>query len=178
MSDQWVVHSEEILHATPWVGLHVADVETPSGARLAHHLIRVPDSGAGTVIVDESGNVLLIYRYRFIPDRFGWELPAGRVDPREDPKDAARREALEETGWEPQELTHLFSMNTSPGLTDQVSHAFLGRRAVHRGKPTDTDESIAMRWCTPSEIRELIQNGEIADAFTLSGLLWHIAFTS
>jgi 8-oxo-dGTP pyrophosphatase MutT (NUDIX family) len=125
-------------------------------------------------MVDECGNVLLIYRYRFIPDHFGWELPAGRVEPSEDPKDAARREAVEETGWEPRELTHLFSVNTSPGLTDQVSHAFLGRHPVRRGRPIDTDESVAMRWCSPGEVRELIQNGEILDVFTLSGLLWHL----
>lgn len=129
-------------------------------------------------MVNTDGHILLLFRYRFIVSRFGWEIPAGKVEKGEEPAETARREALEETGWEPQDLQHLLSMNTSPGLTDQVSHLFLARKSDQRGSPVDTDESVCLRWCTSAEIRALIQAGEITDAFTLSGLLWYLTLMS
>ncbi|WP_082122389.1 MULTISPECIES: NUDIX hydrolase [Frankia] len=178
MSDRWTVHREDVIYASPWVSIHLADVEAPSGARIPHHLVRVPASGAGTIMVNTDGHILLLFRYRFIVSRFGWEIPAGKVEKGEEPAETARREALEETGWEPQDLQHLLSMNTSPGLTDQVSHLFLARKSDQRGSPVDTDESVCLRWCTSAEIRALIQAGEITDAFTLSGLLWYLTLMS
>nr|MDT0664037.1 NUDIX domain-containing protein [Micromonospora sp. DSM 115978] len=83
MTRPWTIHSERKLYESPWVGVSLADVETPSGRRFDHHVVRVPAEGAGAAVVDPLGRVLLIHRHRFAVDRWGWELPAGRVDPGE-----------------------------------------------------------------------------------------------
>lgn len=59
----------------------------------------MPRRSVGTVVVDGNGNTLLIWRHRFITDRWGWEVPAGWAEPGEDLAEAARREIVEETGW-------------------------------------------------------------------------------
>ena len=85
---RWTVHGETVLYDSPWVALHVADVELPDGRRLDHHLVRMPAPAAGVVVIDPERGVLLLWRHRFITDSWGWEIPAGRVEAGESPSRA------------------------------------------------------------------------------------------
>jgi hypothetical protein len=87
---RWTVHGERTLYDSDWVRLTLADIEVPGGQRFEHHVVRMPSAAAGTVVHDPAGGVLLLWRHRFITDRWGWEIPAGRVDDGESPVDAAR----------------------------------------------------------------------------------------
>lgn len=91
---RWTVHSEKQLYEDEWLNIRVADVELPGGRHLEHRLIRTPP-GAGAVIVVD-GRVLLMWRHRFITDTNGWEIPIGKIDPGEEPAEAAARETEEE----------------------------------------------------------------------------------
>ena len=71
----------------------------------------------------------------------GWEIPAGAVDHGESLSAGAVREALEESGWEPQTLTPLCQFFPANGVLGQTFHIFVSRDAVHRGDPTDINES-------------------------------------
>jgi hypothetical protein len=94
---EWKVHGHQRIYASEWVNLEIADVELPDGQRLAHHVLRPPRTSVVVAMVDAAERVLMLWRHRFITDRWGWELPAGWVEPGEDPATAASREALEET---------------------------------------------------------------------------------
>src|ERR1700680_1212191 len=96
---RWTVHGEETIYDSEWVQLALIDVEIPGGERFQHHVVRVPQAAAGVVVADDERGVLLLWRHRFITDTWGWEIPAGRVEPDETPEAAATREVLEETGW-------------------------------------------------------------------------------
>ncbi len=86
----------------------MASVELPTRVRFDQYVIRFPRC-IMTAVLDEAGeNILLIYRHRFIIDRWDWQVPGGYVDPREDPA-AAVREAEEETGWRPRSVKFLHS---------------------------------------------------------------------
>ena len=98
---QWRVHGEQMIYESPWVGLALTTVEPPGAEPFEHHVVRTPSPAAGCVVSDDERGVLLIRRHRFITDTWGWEIPAGRVDPGETPGEAAVRETLEETGWRP-----------------------------------------------------------------------------
>jgi 8-oxo-dGDP phosphatase len=93
---RWIVHGERPLYATPWVGLHLVDVEIPGGERFEHHVVRVPSEAAGCVVYDPDRGVLLLWRHRFITDTWGWEIPAGGIDDGETAASAAVREVLED----------------------------------------------------------------------------------
>ena len=120
------------------MSLHLADVAPPSGRRHSHHLVRMPSQGAGAVVVNGAGSVLLVYRHRFIPDSFGWELPAGRIDPGETPERAAAREVREETGWTVHSVRRLCSIHPSPGISDQLSHVVTAVAGERAGQPDTT----------------------------------------
>ena len=81
--------------------------------------------------------MLLLWRHRFITDRWGWELPGGWINPGEEPAEATRREVLEETGWEPGPLTLLCSYGADVGISDARFHLYQADGATLKGpRPT------------------------------------------
>lgn len=172
---QWHVHGERQIYTSPWVTLSLADVEIPGGRRFHHHVVRSPRDASGAV-VHRRGEVLLLWRHRFITDAWGWEIPAGGVDGSESATDAARRETLEETGWRVGDLVPLLSYNPMNGISDQVFHAFVGSDASFEGEPTDPAESTRIAWVPLDEVKLAMASGVIRDGFTLTALAFAWGF--
>ena len=126
------------------VRLDVDTVRFPDGSTGQLELIRHP--GAAAIVPcasDPSGadpTILLIRQYRYATGGELWEIPAGTLDPGEDPEVCARRELLEETGVTAARLQRLTSIWTTPGFTNEVIHLYLATvaraRRVHRGGAT------------------------------------------
>ena len=172
---RWTVHGERELYDSEWVRLTLVDVEVPGGERFEHHVVRMPNFAAGTVVHDPDRGLLLIYRHRFITDTWGWEIPAGRIDPGETPEVAAARETLEETGWRPGPLTPLVEFNTANGITDQRFFVYRADGATHEGEPVDAYEAERVAWHTWAEVRALIAAGEVPDGPSLLALSYALA---
>jgi 8-oxo-dGTP pyrophosphatase MutT (NUDIX family) len=136
----------------------------------------VPCEAAGTVVHDAGRGLLLLWRHRFITDTWGWEIPAGRVEPGESPVEAARRETLEETGWRPGEMRHLFSYQPTNGLSDQRFNLFLAEGAVRVGEPTDPGESERVEWVGVDHVAEIARGGQMIDGLSLTAVLYAFAF--
>lgn len=173
---QWTVHGERTMYDSEWMRLALVDVELPSGPRFEHHVLRMPAEAAGVVVDDPQRGVLLLWRHRFITDTWGWEIPAGRVDPGESVEDAAARETLEESGWEPGPLTALTRYFPNNGTTDAAFNVFLATTATHVGAPTDPDEAERVEWLPWPAVRSEIETGHIRDGLSLTGLLYRLAF--
>ena len=173
---RWTVHGERALYESPWLALALADVELPDGPRFEHHLVRIPRHAAAAVVIDDERGVLLLWRHRFITDRWGWEVPAGAIEPAESPEDAAAREILEETGWRPGPLRRLTTFTPAPGVLDHTFHVLAADGAEHVGEPADPFEAERIE-CVPwPRVRELIRDGAVPDGFSLGALLWYLTF--
>src|SRR5262249_26830690 len=127
-ASEWTIHGERVVDDSRRAVLSIADVQLPDGARFEQYVLRVPPA-AMAVVLDADLRVLMVWRHRFIIDRWEWELPGGYVDPGEDPVDCAIREVEEETGWRPKKLEHLVSFQPMVGTIDQTNIIFLGRGA-------------------------------------------------
>jgi 8-oxo-dGTP pyrophosphatase MutT (NUDIX family) len=173
---KWIVHGERTLYDSPWVRLALTDVEIPGGERFEHHVIRMPANAAGTVIHDPERGVLMLWRHRFVTDTWGWEVPAGRVDPGETPIEAAAREAFEETGWQPGPLRHLTTYFPHNGFNDCAFHLFTADGATHVGDPTDPSESERIEWLPIARLRDEVRAGNVGDGLSLTILLWWLHF--
>jgi 8-oxo-dGTP pyrophosphatase MutT (NUDIX family) len=85
------------MYENPWLKVNLADVELSDGRHLDHYLLRQCPLVV-VAMLDKADKVPLLWRHRFIPDAWGWELPAGVVDTEETPISSAAREAAEEQG--------------------------------------------------------------------------------
>jgi 8-oxo-dGTP pyrophosphatase MutT (NUDIX family) len=166
---RWVVHGERSLYHSDWVGLSLVDVEIPGGARFEHHVVRGRQA-VGTVVHDQDRGVLLIYRHRFISDTWGYEVPAGSIEPGEEPAAAAAREVLEETGWQPGRLTARVRFFPSNGLSDQQFHVFVAAGATYVGDPLHPEESERVEWVPLSVVEQLLVAGSVSDGLSLAAL--------
>ena len=169
---RWIVHGERTIYDSEWMRLTLVDVEIPGHRRFDHHVLRMPAAASGTVVHDPDRGVLLLWRHRFTTDTWGWEIPAGRIDDGETPEEAARREALEETGWQPGPLRHLTTYFPHNGSSDATFHLFAADGAVHVGEPADPTESERIEWLAVDDVRRRIAAGEVGDGLSLTALLW------
>lgn len=173
----WLNRGERVIYDSAWVQLAIADVLLPDGTQIDHHVVRMPGDAVGTIIVRDA-RVLLMYRHRFITDTWGWEIPAGAVDAGETLEAGAIREAVEESGWEPQTLVKLCHFYPANGVLGQAFHIFTSHDAVHRGDPTDVNESTKIEWFTPAEVRAMLEHGETTDGLTFGALSYALATQS
>ena len=126
---------------------------------------------AAVVAVDDMGQVLLVRQLRPAVQAHILELPAGLIDPGEEPIEAARRELREETGFVARELRPLVAFYTSPGFTDELVHIFAASKLVEDVTQHDEDEEIELVRLPLQEAQERVLHCEISDAKTVTGLL-------
>jgi len=144
-------------------------VVEPGGIEVYRAVVR---HGPSAVIVaeDDKGRVLLVRQFRWPVGRAIWELPAGRVNAGERPLAAARRELLEETGYQARRWKKLLSFYPSPGYVTERMHVFLATELRAGAARPDEDERIHRRWFTAGQIRAWLRRGSIIDGKTLIGL--------
>jgi 8-oxo-dGTP pyrophosphatase MutT (NUDIX family) len=173
---RWIVHGERVVDDTRRLRLSVAQVELPDGVHFEQYVLRMPKA-AMTVLLDDAGErVLMIWRHRFVLDRWIWELPGGYVAADENPAVTAAREVEEETGWRSRSMRLLTRFQPLVGTADFENLIFLGEGAEDTGQPADINEAAHVEWIAMDSIHDRIARGEIIRAGTQIGLLHLLAF--
>jgi ADP-ribose pyrophosphatase len=142
-----------------------------------HHRQIVRHPGAVTILpmVDEE-HICLIRNYRVSVDTTLIELPAGTRETDESPELTARRELIEETGYEAGKLVPLHQFFLSPGILDERMHLFLATDLRLVGASPEAGEEIENLVVPFSQAIEMIQTGQIQDAKTIVGILFYHQF--
>ena len=169
-ASEWTIHGERIIDDTRRAVLSVASVELPDGVRFEQYVLRVPPA-AMVIVLDDADRVLMMWRHRFILDRWVWELPGGYLDPDEDPAACAVREVEEETGWRPRTIEQLLTFQPMVGTIDQANIVYLARGADQTGTTLDINEAERISWIPLTEVQQRINDGEIVGAGSVAGLL-------
>ncbi|MGH4017219.1 MAG: NUDIX domain-containing protein [Pseudonocardiaceae bacterium] len=171
----WQTFGEKTIYDSRWVRLGLVDVGAPNGERWDYHVLHLSRI-AIALVVDGQDRVLMLWRYRFITEQWGYELLGGLVEDGEDAAATAAREAAEESGWRPVgEPVHLVSFEPLPGQVTAPIDVYLWRDAEQIGKPTDTEEVGRIEWVSLSRIPELAARQELLGSGTLVGLLYYLA---
>jgi 8-oxo-dGTP pyrophosphatase MutT (NUDIX family) len=171
----WQSHGERIIYDNEWVRLSLVDVELPNGERFEHHVITMRPAAMTAVLDDAGERVLLMWRHRFAPDLWNWELPGGLVEEDEEPIEAAAREVEEETGYRPRAIEHVVTFEPAVGMVRAPHHVFVARGAECIGDPTETTEMQRMEWVALTDVLALIRDGKILNSGTLVALLHVLA---
>lgn len=148
----------------------MASVELPNGVEFEQYVFRMRRCVMTVMIDDAYEHILLIWRHRFIVDQWDWEVPGGYVDPGEDGATTAAREAEEETGWRPRDVSFLLSYQPMVGSADAPQDIYLAYGADQVGEP-EIDEAEKVRWTPIREAQEMIARGEILGAATIIGVM-------
>ena len=141
----------------------------PDGRRVWLDAVRVPAVAYILPLLDD-GRVVLIRQYRPLVGAQIWELPAGTIEAGESPEACARRELVEEAGYEAGRLEPLGEALADPGLTDERIFLFVARDLQPVARALDADEHIEVVLTTLAEAYHMADAGEILDAGTLLAL--------
>ena len=162
------------------ISLDVDTVRFPDGSTGELEMIRHPGASAVVPFLsDPRGDdpqVLLIRQYRYAADGYLYEIPAGRLDPGEDPHDCAVRELKEETGCTAEQLDYLLTIYTTPGFTDERIHLYVATGLASGETKHEADEFLDLQPMLLSRALEMVQVGEIRDSKTALGLLFAAGF--
>lgn len=168
----------------PWLTLDVArrfaddfiiveehKVRDPAGKRCVYGVVRYRHRGLIILPVDADGSVTLIGQWRFAAGAYSWELPAGSMEPGEDPAAAARRELREEAGMTAENWLHLLSLSASPATTDERVVCFVAWNLQPCETDPDPQEVLQIRRVPFAEALRLALSGEIAAAPAVAAIL-------
>jgi ADP-ribose pyrophosphatase len=168
MSEEKLLSSNRI-YSGKVLKLDLDTVALPNGSTTELEILRHPGASA-VVPLKEDGSVVLIRQLRHAAGGFIYEIPAGKLDPQEDPKDCAARELEEEVGYRAGSLELLTSIWTAPGFTDEVIHIYLGTYLEVGKQNLDQDEILEIVEWPLEEAMAKILDGTIRDAKTIIGL--------
>ncbi len=151
------------------VNLNLETVTLPNGATVEMEIIHHPGAAA-IVPMKDNETVLLIRQYRHAVGGYILEIPAGKLDPNEDPKDCAARELEEEIGYRPTSLEFLLTFFTTPGFTDEVIHVFKATGLTPGRRNLGSDEVLDLVEMPLERAIAQIRDGVIRDGKTIVGL--------
>jgi len=155
------------------ISLRIEEVELPNGKTAQRELIKHPGAVAILAITADE-KLVLVEQYRKALDRSLVEIPAGKIDPGEEPEMTAIRELEEETGYSATEFTYIQSFATSPGFADEIVHLYLARglKKIENPAAGDDDEFINLLEVTVVEAEEMMSSTKIYDAKTAFAVLY------
>ena len=142
----------------------------PDGTLADREVVYHP-GGVAILALDEGDNVALVRQYRYPMRQLLLELPAGKLDPGEDPRLAAARELSEETGLEAAEWTDLGEILASPGFCTERLHMYLARGLTHREQHLDKDEFLDVVTVPFRQLADQVVDGTITGAKTVATTL-------
>lgn len=143
-------------------------VRLPNGLETSREVVRHP--GAVAIVALQDQNILMVRQYRYAVGQETLEIPAGKLDPQEQPLECAERELREETGYRGI-LEPISTFYTTPGFTDEVMHLFLARDLVWDPLTPDDDEFLGVEIIPWKEALQKALQNKFNDAKTILGIL-------
>jgi ADP-ribose pyrophosphatase len=150
--------------------ISVARKFEPENPSAFFEMVRHPGSTA-VVAVTPDGKLLLVDQYREAVDGFLLEIPAGKLEPNEDPETCAVRELEEETGYRAGNMEKLCEVFMTPGYCDEIIHIFAATELTPSESNLDENEILTPVELGFTEALKMIDDGRIRDAKTVAGIL-------
>ena len=155
------------------ISLQVDNVLLPDGNESTREIVKHPGAVA-IIAITEDNKIIFVEQYRKPLERSLIEIPAGKLEPNEQPEITALRELEEETGYTTNELDYITSFYTSPGFADEIMHIYHTDSITRLEKPValDDDEFVEVHYLTFDEAKQLILEQKIYDAKTVYALMY------
>ncbi|WP_058189004.1 NUDIX hydrolase [Terracidiphilus gabretensis] len=169
------VLSSEVAYQGPLFRVTRDRIVEPEGSESTREVVR--HNGSVVILAIDSSRskkdpwVVIERQYRHAAGQYLWELPAGKLDPGEEPLTGAQRELEEETGYRAKKWKLLIEYWASPGFLGESMKLYLAEGLIAGEAHPEEDEKIDFRLVKLSELLKKIAKGEIKDGKTLVGTL-------
>jgi len=169
--------SSETVYAGKLFHVELDHMQMPNGVMTARETLRHP--GAVCMVpVDADGRLLMVTQYRHAAGRRLLELPAGTLEPGEEPIATVARELQEEVGRLPAKIEPLGGFFVAPGYTSEYIHLFVCTDLKESRLDGDEDEDIEVESVSVEEALAAIESGRICDAKSVVGILRWLRFSN
>ena len=163
---------EEDLYTGKFLHLMRRTVQLPDGRTTTREMLHHPGAAA-MVVIDADNRVVFERQWRAPMDAAFWEIPAGKIDPGEDPFETARRELMEETGVSARQWVYLGTIHNAIGYSDEHIDIYLARDLSEGAeRELDEHEFIDVHKIPFDEALAMTRDGRITDVKTIIGLNW------
>lgn len=157
--------------------LRIDTVRTADGGESAREIIEIGDAVV-VIPVDSDDNILLVRQYRKAIEMELLELPAGGIDPGEDPEETVRREMQEETGYLPGKVERLGGFYSTPGFCTEYLYLYLTAELTPSRLHAEDTAGISLVRVPVPEVLTLLTSGRIKDAKSIAGLHMYLEYRS
>lgn len=162
------ISSKEIFHGKI-IEVRLDTVKLPNGNESTREIVKHPGA-VGIVPITDKGEVILVKQFRYPVNQEIFEIPAGKLDENEEPKACAKRELLEETGYDAKKISKLCMFYTTPGFSDEMMHLFLAENLIYQEQQLDEDEFLEVLRIPLDEAVQWIISGKIIDGKSIVGI--------
>jgi len=168
---KWKINSREIIHENSWYRYIHDRGKLPNGKDFDYYYVQVEFSMGVLPVID--GQLLLVRQYRYLTGRLSLEVPGGGGKFGESPKSIAKRELLEETGYQAGQLLDIGNMDVANGYSSDVAHVFIATKCKKASKQNldATEVGMKVELHPIEKVYEMVQEGKITDSFTLAALM-------
>jgi 8-oxo-dGTP pyrophosphatase MutT (NUDIX family) len=158
----WRVTASSYVIDTHFLRLRKDTIELPDGSIVDDYYVRESRGFAIVCAITEDGNVVLVRQYKHGIGQELLELPAGAIDPGEEPAACAIRELEEETGYTAPTMELVRTFIVDPTNSNSVAHLFLARDAARTGRQNlDVTERIDVELVRLDRLQQLVREGTI-----------------
>ncbi|WP_374424959.1 NUDIX domain-containing protein [Chromobacterium sp.] len=163
--------SSELVYQGGFLEVHKDKVALPDGAAATREYILHPGAVAVLALTPDGG-LVLERQYRYPAGREFVEIPAGKIDPDEEPAATARRELLEETGYVAERWTYLGTAYPCIGYSNERISYYLAEGLSQQGRRLDEGEFLEVLTVPLEEAMRMTLSGDICDSKSIVGLHW------
>lgn len=160
---------ENYLYSGKILNLKKDEVELPDGKTAVREMVE--HSGGSAILCEKDGKILLVKQFRYPYKEVIYEIPAGKLNPGEDPSETAIRELEEEGGVKAERVVKMFDVYPTPAYTNEIIRIYKAEGIKETKIHLDEDEFLTSVWVDKNQIKKMIDCGEIKDAKTLIALL-------
>ncbi|MCI9181734.1 MAG: NUDIX hydrolase [Acholeplasmatales bacterium] len=161
--------NRKVIYDGKVVRLELDQVQCSNGLISDREIVR-HHGGAGILCITPEDKVLLIRQFRYAYKEILYEIPAGKLEMKEDPLEAAKREFEEETGNHALDMTYLMTIYPTVGYSNEKIYLYLVTKFEQTATHFDEDEDIESAFYDIKEALQMIQSGQIKDAKTICAL--------
>lgn len=169
----WKIISSEYIHKGPWATLRSDKCEMPDGRVVDQYYVLEYPNWANAVAITEDNKIIMVRQYRHAAGIVSLEIPGGVIEDGENPEEGMRRELLEETGYQFNDVELLCTVYANPSTANNKTFCYLAKGGKKiQEQQLDEHEELEVQEYTIAEVKQLLADNKIAQALHCTGLFY------